>query len=64
MPYKLKKINGGYKVCKTSGKCFSKKPLSKKKAEAQRAAIAINTYESSNTSLIRLIEDVLNNNTL
>jgi DNA polymerase I-like protein with 3'-5' exonuclease and polymerase domains len=42
MPYKIKKINGGYKVCKTTGKCFSKKPLSKKKAVAQRAAIAIN----------------------
>jgi hypothetical protein len=59
MPYKIKKINGGYKVCKTSGKCFSKKPLSKKTAVAQRAAIAINSYESSKISLNKLIEDVL-----
>lgn len=49
MPYKIKKSGRGYKVCKKSGsKCFSKKPLSKKKAVAQRAAIAINTHESVN----------------
>jgi hypothetical protein len=59
MPYKIKKKNGGYKVCKVSGKCFSKKPLTKKKAQAQRAAIAINSYESLKPSLNQLIEDVL-----
>jgi len=59
MPYKIKKINGGYKVCKVTGKCFSKKPLSKEKAKAQRAAIAIHTHESTRPSLISLIEDVL-----
>lgn len=59
MPYKIKKVNGGYKVCKTTGKCFSKKPLSKKKATAQRAAIQINSYESKENSLEKLIESVL-----
>lgn len=59
MPYKLKKVNGGFKVCKTTGKCYSHKPLSKKTAEAQRAAIAIHTHESSKPSLIKLIEATL-----
>jgi hypothetical protein len=60
MPYIIKKVGKGYKVCKKTGKCFSKKPLSHKKAEAQRAAIAIHTHESKN-SLSSLIEKVLNN---
>lgn len=60
MPYTIKKTGKGYKVCKKQGgKCFSKKPLSKKKAQAQRAAIAIHTHESTKPSLINLIEDVL-----
>lgn len=43
MPYKIKKSNGGFKVCKKKGgKCFSKKPLSKKKAKSQMAAILAN----------------------
>ena len=48
MPYKIVKKGKGYKVCKPSGKCFSKKKLSKKMANKQRAAIAINTHESNN----------------
>jgi hypothetical protein len=56
MPYKIRKKGSGYKVCKTTGKCFSKKPLSKKGAIAQRAAIQIN----SNTNYFsKLIESVL-----
>jgi hypothetical protein len=59
MPYKIVKRGSGYKVCKKTGsKCFSKKPLSKKKANAQRAAIAINTRESTNY-FIQLIESTL-----
>ncbi len=46
MPYSLKKKDEGYKVCKPSGKCFSKKPMTRKKALKQLAAIKINTNES------------------
>jgi hypothetical protein len=56
MPYKIRKKGSGYKVCKTSGKCFSRKPLSKKRAIAQRAAIQIN---SSTNYFSKLIESVL-----
>jgi len=49
MPYKIKRSGSGFKVCKkTGGKCFSKKPLSKKKANKQMAAIQINSKESVN----------------
>ena len=42
MPYKLKKVEGGFKVAKKSdSKTFSKKPLTKAKAEAQKTAIEI-----------------------
>ena len=48
MPYKLKSFGKGkYKVCKkNSNKCFSKKPLPKARAQAQMAAMHINTNES------------------
>jgi len=59
MPYKIRKKGKGYKVCKPSGKCFSKKSLSKKKALAQRAAIEINSKESTNF-FISLIGNTLN----
>jgi pimeloyl-ACP methyl ester carboxylesterase len=42
MPYKLKKVDDGYKVESVSGKLLSKKPLSKKQAEKQRIAVSIN----------------------
>lgn len=50
MPYKLKKMNSGYKVCKKSdkSKCFSKKPLSKDKAQSQMKAILANEIFSFN----------------
>ena len=45
MPYVMKKVRGGYKVCKRDerGKCFSKKPLAQNKARKQLAAMVINT---------------------
>jgi hypothetical protein len=55
MPYKIRKRGSGYKVCKTTGKCFSKKPLSKKRAIAQRAAIQINSSTNYFESLIESI---------
>ena len=44
MPYKLKKVGSGYKVCKKLGKqkCFSKKSLPKERAKAQMRAIIAN----------------------
>jgi hypothetical protein len=43
MPYTIKKKKQGYKVCKKKGgKCFSKKPLTKKRAVAQMGAIMSN----------------------
>ncbi len=42
MPYEIKKEKQGFKVCKKgTKKCFSKKPLTKKKAIAQRTAIIL-----------------------
>lgn len=46
MPYEIKKEDSGYKVCKQSGKCFSRKPLTLRKAKAQLRAIQANTTES------------------
>lgn len=44
MPYKVKKDKGGYKVTSPNHpQGFSKKPQSKKQAEAQRRAIEANT---------------------
>jgi hypothetical protein len=57
MPYTItKQGNRGFKVCKKTGKkkCFSKKPLTKKKALAQMAAIRLNENYFS-----RIIEECL-----
>lgn len=44
MPYKIRRKGKGYKVCKKNGsKCFSKKPVGRKKAQKQLAAMVINT---------------------
>ena len=40
MPYEVKHVPGGYLVCDKK-KCFSKHPLTKKKAQKQRVAIAL-----------------------
>lgn len=49
MPYILRKIKDGYKVCKKDEptKCFSKKPLTKEKAKRQMRAI----YANENSEL-------------
>jgi hypothetical protein len=60
MPYELKKTNSGFKVCKkNSTKCFSKKPLPRKRALKQLAALHIATKEST---LINIILQCLNEN--
>ena len=43
MPYEIKKIKSGYKVCKMSDpdECFSKKPIPMKNAIKQKYAIEI-----------------------
>jgi hypothetical protein len=43
MPYKIAKVEGGYKV-KHGDKAFSKHPQSKEMAEAQRRAIAVHEF--------------------
>lgn len=60
MPYHIKKSGDGYKV--TSAKHpqgFSKKPLSKKRAKAQQAAIYANTHgESFEKRLDTVLEEL------
>lgn len=43
MPYIIKKVKDGYKVCKESNKkeCYSKKGLPLKRAQKQKIAIQI-----------------------
>ena len=55
MPYKIYSHKGKYRVCKPGGKkCFSKKGLSKAKAEAQQKALyaSENVKESLDTSKV------------
>ncbi len=60
MPYKIKKVKSGFKVCLKSNpsKCFSKKPLTSKKAKAQLAAIGMHTHESV-INFEELVEEAL-----
>lgn len=54
MPYSIKKKGSGYKVCKKdSSKCFSKKPMTKEKANRQMKAIYAN--ESAYNRLVNNI---------
>lgn len=49
MPYKVYKKGSGYKACKKGGKkCFSKKPMSKEKAQAQMKAMYANESMETN----------------
>jgi hypothetical protein len=43
MPYIIKKVKQGFKVCKKDkpSECYSNKPLTKKTAKAQRTAIIL-----------------------
>lgn len=43
MPYIIRKVNSGFKVCKESdpGECYSKKGLTQKRAKKQRTAIIL-----------------------
>jgi DNA adenine methylase len=53
MPYEIRKFPDGYKVCKKDeDKCFSKDPLSLKKAVAQRKAIGMSGSGMSGGSII------------
>ncbi len=45
MPYKIEKVDKGYKVCKINDtKCFSNEPLTLEQAEKQLKAIGMNTH--------------------
>jgi hypothetical protein len=46
MPYKIKKVKGGYKVA-DANRTFSQHPLSKRMAEKQRVAIALSESRST-----------------
>jgi len=47
VPYKVKKSGSGYKVVSTkTGKTHSRKPLSKKKAEAQMRALHVHVKDA------------------
>lgn len=49
MPYEIKEVNSGFKVCKKSdGKCFSTQPLTLEKAKQQLKAIGMNTHKKEN----------------
>lgn len=41
MPFKVKKVKGGYKVQSESGRYLSKKPLSQLRAKKQKIAVDI-----------------------
>jgi hypothetical protein len=43
MPYEIRKVDGGFLVCDKK-RCFSRKPLTKKKAQKQRVAIALSEH--------------------
>lgn len=62
MPYKIRKVKGGYKVCKKNeNKCFSKKPMKKSEAKKQMRAIQANeSFDELVNGLLHkyLFEDV------
>ena len=59
MPWHVVKSGNGYKVKnKKTGKTYSKKPMSKKKAEAQLKAIYVNTNEALDRALDAILEKI------
>lgn len=50
MPYTIKKVPGGFKLCLTNdpSKCFSNKPITKAKAILQMKAIGLNEHRPKN----------------
>lgn len=50
MPYKIKKVSGGFKVSGPHGAKYSKKPQSKAKATAQMRAIYMSESRSGEFS--------------
>jgi hypothetical protein len=50
MPYEVKKVEGGFLVCDKK-RCFSKNPLTKKKAEKQRIAIALSEHKKTGSPI-------------
>ena len=47
MPERVAKVKGGYKVKSPTGKTFSKRPMSKERAEKQREAIFLSKHGMS-----------------
>jgi hypothetical protein len=47
MPYEIRKVGGGFLVCDKK-RCYSGKPLTKKKAKKQQIALAISSAEKEN----------------
>lgn len=45
MPYKIKKVSGGYKVQSESGTFLSKKALSRTRAEKQKIAATLSSLD-------------------
>lgn len=57
MPYSIRKSGSGFKVVnKKTGHTFSKKPMSKEKANKQVAALHINVKESFKAAVGRILK--------
>jgi hypothetical protein len=54
MPYSIKSVPGGFKVCDDK-RCFSKKPLSKKIAKKQRVAIALSEHKANPEKSMKML---------
>jgi hypothetical protein len=59
MPFKVTKRGGGYKVCKPSGKCYSKKTMSKQQAERQQRAMYANYQPTHKESFDQVVNSLL-----
>lgn len=60
MPWGIKKSGSGFKVeNKSTGKTYSKKPMTKEKATKQLAALHINANESLERRIDAAVEEYL-----